>query len=203
MIFDECTSGFRETYGGLHKKYKVDPDIAVFGKALGNGYAITSIIGRKKIMNCANETFISSTFWTERIGFVAALKTLEVMKSKKSWKIITATGNKIRLKWKKIASKNNLKIKIYGLPSLSRFEIQSKNWVKYKTYITQEMLKHGFLASDSIYVSIAHTENILNRYLFKLDKIFSVIRQCEVKSQNIDDLIDNEISKLNVMKRMN
>tara|TARA_B100001063_G_C16742540_1_gene545594 strand:+ start:1271 stop:1468 length:198 start_codon:yes stop_codon:yes gene_type:complete len=65
------------------------------------------------------------------------------------------------------------------------------------------MLKHGFLASDSIYVSIAHTENILNRYLFKLDKIFSVIRQCEVKSQNIDDLIDNEISKLNVMKRMN
>jgi len=203
LIFDECTSGFRETYGGLHKKYKVDPDIAVFGKALGNGYAITSIIGRKKIMNCANETFISSTFWTERIGFVAALKTLEVMKSKKSWKIITATGNKIRLKWKKIASKNNLKIKIYGLPSLSRFEIQSKNWVKYKTYITQEMLKHGFLASDSIYVSIAHTENILNRYLFKLDKIFSVIRQCEVKSQNIDDLIDNEISKLNVMKRMN
>ena len=39
LIFDECTSGFRETYGGLHKKYKVEPDVAIFGKALGNGYA--------------------------------------------------------------------------------------------------------------------------------------------------------------------
>tara|TARA_B110000027_G_C16112671_1_gene298507 strand:+ start:630 stop:2672 length:2043 start_codon:yes stop_codon:yes gene_type:complete len=203
LIFDECTSGFRETNGGLHKKYKVNPDIAVFGKALGNGYAITSVIGKKDIMKSTNETFISSTFWSERIGFVAALKTLEVMENKKSWEVITRIGYKIRSQWKKIASKNNLKIKIYGLPSLSRFEIQSKNWVKYKTYITQEMLKYGFLASDTIYVSIVHSDKILKKYLSKLDIIFNQINQCEKNHQNIDYLIHNDISKLNMIKRMN
>ena len=79
LIFDECTSGFRETFGGIHKKYCVDPDMAIFGKALGNGYAITAIIGKKEIMEAAQNTFISSTFWTERIGPTAGLKTLEVM----------------------------------------------------------------------------------------------------------------------------
>ena len=202
LIFDECTSGFRETYGGLHKKYKINPDLAIFGKALGNGYAITSIIGKKNIMRFADETFVSSTFWTERIGYVAALKTLEVMKNEKSWKTITNTGFKIRDKWKKIAKKNKLKIKIYGLPSLSRFEIKSKNWIKYKTYITQEMLKSGFLASDTIYFSIAHTDQILKKYLIKLESIFAVIGKCEKSIENIDNLIENQVSKLN-MKRMN
>ena len=50
LIFDECTSGFRETNGGLHKKYKIYPDIAVFGKALGNGIPITAVLGKKEIM---------------------------------------------------------------------------------------------------------------------------------------------------------
>ena len=68
LVFDECTSGFRQTLGGLHKQYGVEPDIAIFGKALGNGYAITGIIGRREVMEHAQSTFISSTFWTERIG---------------------------------------------------------------------------------------------------------------------------------------
>ena len=82
LIFDECTSGFRETFGGLHKKYAVDPDLAIFAKALGNGYAISACIGRKEIMSATESTFISSTFWTERVGPTAALKTLEVMREK-------------------------------------------------------------------------------------------------------------------------
>ena len=135
-----------------------------------------------------------------KIGYAAALKT--VMKSKKSWQIITNTGNKIRNKWKKIAKKNKLKIKIYGLPSLSRFEIKSQNWIKYKTYITQEMLKSGFLASDTIYFSIAHTDQILKKYINKLEKIFAIISKCENSIEDIDDLIESQVSKLN-MKRMN
>ena len=85
LIFDECTSGFRQTFGGLHKLYGVEPDMAMFGKTLGNGYAITAAIGRREIMEAAQTTFISSTFWTERIGPTAALKTLEVMERVQSW----------------------------------------------------------------------------------------------------------------------
>ena len=73
MIFDECTSGFRETFGGLHKKYGVEPDMAIFGKALGNGYTITAILGIQEVMEATQSTFISSTFWTERIGPIQRL----------------------------------------------------------------------------------------------------------------------------------
>ena len=85
LIFDECTSGFRKTFGGLHKHYKVKPDMAMFGKALENGYAITAVIGKRSIMENANSNFISSTMWTERTGTAAAIASLDVMQSVKSW----------------------------------------------------------------------------------------------------------------------
>ena len=88
MIFDECSSGFRETYGGIYKKYKVRPDILMLGKALGNGFAINAVLGKNKIFNYCKDTFISSTFWTERSGFVAGLATLREMKRINSWNII-------------------------------------------------------------------------------------------------------------------
>ena len=91
---DECTSGFRETFGGLHKKYNVIPDMAMFSKALGNGYAINAVIGKKDYFSNAEQTFISSVFWTERIGPVAGLKTIEVMGREKSWDYITKMGLK-------------------------------------------------------------------------------------------------------------
>ena len=108
LIFDECTSGFRETFGGLHLKYGVHPDLAMFGKALGNGYAITSIIGRRAVMEAAQSTFISSTFWTERIGPTAALKTLEVMERERSWQTITAIGLELRRGWRELADRYSL-----------------------------------------------------------------------------------------------
>ena len=192
LIFDECTSGFRETFGGLHKKFNVEPDMAMFGKALGNGYAITAVIGCKNVMKFADETFISSTFWTERIGLVAALKTLQIMEKEKSWDIITEMGKSVNEEWKKLALKYNLTIKVFGLPSMTSFQIESKNWIKYKTYITQEMLKSGYLATNSIYFSIAHTKDIVNGYIQKLDEIFKTISKCE-DGKNIDELLENEV----------
>lgn len=121
LVFDECTSGFRETFGGLHKKYGVEPDMAMFGKALGNGYAITAVIGRQEVMEAAQSTFISSTFWTERIGPAAALKTLKVMERDKAWESITSIGLKIREAWTKLAVRHGLSIDLAGLPALSTF----------------------------------------------------------------------------------
>jgi len=179
LIFDECTSGFRENFGGLHKMYNIEPDLAIFGKALGNGHAITAVIGKKKIMQFAQDSFISSTFWTERSGPVAALKTLHVMEKLKSWKIISKAGEKIERGWKKLAKKNNLKIHCYGLSSIKNFEIKSKNWLKYKTLISQEMLKRGFLAGNTVFTCINHTDQIINNYLKNLDKVFKIIKICE------------------------
>jgi len=179
LIFDECTSGFRQAYGGLHKIHGIDPDMAIFGKALGNGYAITAVIGKREIMEAAQRTFISSTFWTERIGPSAALATLDVMYELKSWETITETGKKIKQRWSDLADKNEIKIIQWGLPALSGFSFDSEKNLAYKTYITQEMLKKGLLAGNSIYVSICHTQDILENYFEQLDKLFSDIKKFE------------------------
>jgi glutamate-1-semialdehyde 2,1-aminomutase len=179
LIFDECTSGFRETFGGLHKKYGVDPDMAMFGKALGNGYGITATIGRREIMEAAQSTFISSTFWTERIGPTAALKTLEVMERIKSWDTITQTGLGIRAGWQQLADKHGLKIDHWGLPALTGYSFKSDKALAYKTLITQEMLAKGYLASNSVYVCTEHSQEVISGYFDALDPLFAIIKECE------------------------
>lgn len=179
LIFDECTSGFRETFGGLHKKYGVEPDMAMFGKALGNGYGITAILGRREIMEAAQTTFISSTFWTERIGPTAALKTLEVMGQIKSWDTITQYGLSVRKGWQDLADKYDLKINHWGLPALTGFTFSGDKALAYKTLITQEMLSRGYLAGNSLYVCIDHTPEVIADFLSNLDPIFALIKECE------------------------
>lgn len=193
LIFDECTSGFRETFGGLHKKYGVEPDMVMFGKALGNGYAVTATIGRREVMEAAQSTFISSTFWTERIGSVAGLKTLEVMEQMKSWDIITKTGLNIRDGWQKLADKYELQINHAGLPALTSFSFASENSLFYKTLITQEMLNKGYLASNAVYVCTEHTKPIVDAYLDELDPIFALIKECE-EGRSVEKLLEGPVS---------
>ncbi len=194
LIFDECSSGFRQSFGGIHKLININPDMAMFGKALGNGYAITAVLGKDSIMDSAEKSFISSTFWSERVGPVAALKTLEIMEREKSWKRITDLGEKVFLIWKKLSKKHNLNIEISGLPSLAKFSFKSKNSQAYKTYLTQEMLKRNFLASNGVYLSIAHDEKILSRYSSHLDEIFYKISECEKGNLNIFDILKYPVS---------
>ena len=189
LIFDECTSGFRETFGGLHKKYDVEPDLAIFGKALGNGYAVTAVIGRQSIMEVAQNTFISSTFWTERIGSAAALKTLEIMEREQSWKEISSRGEYIRERWAELANKYNLDLKFWGLSALSGFSFGSSKELEYKTLISQEMLKKGYLSGNSVYVCMAHTVSVVDKYIEKLDPIFQTISECE-DGRPVEELLE-------------
>ena len=179
LIFDECTSGFRQSFGGMHKIYGVEPDMAMFGKAMGNGYAITAVIGRREIMESAQTSFISSTFWTERIGPVAALKTLEVMERTKSWEIVTEIGIDVTNRWRDLARKYEISISLSGSKALPVFSFTGAKALNYKTLLTQEMLARGFLATTSLYASVAHTPELVDRYFDNLDGVFETIRKCE------------------------
>tara|TARA_Y200000002_G_scaffold315038_1_gene273030 strand:- start:1627 stop:3654 length:2028 start_codon:yes stop_codon:yes gene_type:complete len=201
LIFDECTSGFRETFGGLHKKYKIYPDMAMFGKALGNGYAITAILGTNEAMDAAQSSFISSTFWTERIGPNAALKTLEIMEREKSWEKITHQGKKIRDRFQKLFTKYKLNVSITGLPALTNILFRSDNALAYKTLISQEMLKKGYLAGNNIYVCVEHTDTIIDGYFDAIDPVFSLIGECE-NGRNINELLEGPICHSD-FKRLN
>jgi glutamate-1-semialdehyde 2,1-aminomutase len=175
LIFDECTSGFRETFGGLHLKYNVEPDIAVFGKTLGNGYAITAVLGNEKVMECAQSTFISSTFWSERIGPTAAIQTLEIMKRERSWDLITALGNYTADALRSFNDKFDFNIEVFGLPSMLTYKINHPNWNRHKTFITQEMLKKGFLATNAIYLSTQHKKETIDEFIGELHPVLKQI----------------------------
>ena len=199
LIFDECTSGFRYNLGGLHLTTKVNPDIAMFGKAIGNVYAISAVIGKKNIMDKAIKSFISSTFWTERSGYVAGLKTIEFMEKYQTYKILKKNGNYLISQWEKLSKKYNLNLEISKMPCICNFRFKKNNNF-FKTLITKEMLKQGYLASNIVYVSIYHNKKNIDKYIKKLDPIFK-----KIKLIMNDNKVLKKISKLsseNSFKRL-
>ena len=202
LIFDECTSGFRETYGGIYQKYHVVPDMVMYGKTIGNGYALTAVVGKRNVMEAAQKTFISSTFWTERIGPTAALATLNEMKRIRSWKIISDNGLRMQKGWKDLANNYNIDISISGIPALSTYVFNSPFHQEFKTFITQEMLKKGILASTSFYASIAHSDVEFSVYFDVLNDIFMKISKCQIGEANIFDFLEGPVSHSG-FKRLN
>ena len=150
--------------------------MAVFGKAMGNGYAITAIAGRREVMEAAQTTFISSTFWTERIVSAAALKTLDVMEAQRAWEEITATGKKIKNQWIDLGQRHGFEVEVSGLDALAGFQIKDVDWLAAKTFITQEMLKRGYLAAASIYVCTEHSEKVIEGYFEEMDEVMRSYR---------------------------
>jgi glutamate-1-semialdehyde 2,1-aminomutase len=130
-------------------------------------------------MEAAQTSFISSTFWTERIGSAAALKTLEVMQRERSWERITEIGKRFTAGWRELATRHGLTIKTHGLPALAGYAFDGPNALAYKTLITQEMLAAGYLASTAAFACIAHTSDIVAKYFETLDPVFALIKECE------------------------
>ena len=183
-------------------KHKVFPDLCTFGKALGNGYAISAVIGKEKIMKMGRKSFISSTFWSEGIGPVAALKTLEIMKKEKPWKNIKNVGLQIKKFWKEISNTYKIPMVVQGMDAIPNFYIKSENFLKYKTFITQEMLKEKYLATNIVYICTKHNKEIFKNYKLKLEKIFDQLNDFEKGRLRINKFLKNGTSKLG-FKRLN
>lgn len=202
IVVDEITSGWRLTDGGVHKLYNFEPDIAVYGKALGNGYAISAIVGKKEVMDVAQDTFISSTFWTERVGFVAALATLNKLTSNKVWEHLSSVGQHIGDEWERLANKHQLNITVTDFKPLITFKFQYGDLnTALSTLYTQEMLKEGYIAANSIYLSYAHKDVDIQNYLLTVDKVFKYIKTC-IDNNNVMDALDTSI-KNEGFKRLN
>ncbi|MDB3867951.1 aminotransferase class III-fold pyridoxal phosphate-dependent enzyme [Gammaproteobacteria bacterium] len=172
LIFDEITSGFRVCPGGIHRKYGINPDIAVFAKSLANGYPMAALIGVQKVMESAQSTFISSTNWTDRIGPVAALATIKKYNRLNVDKHIIAIGEACQSIWSKHAQENNLDITISGLPTLSAFNFNSNHASQLMTRFTTEMLQRGFLAWRQFKPSYAHKDLDLKLYESAISEVF-------------------------------
>ena len=177
LIMDEISSGFRMITGGAHLKFGIKPDIAVFAKALGNGFPIAAIIGKREVMQAAQTSFISSTMWTEKVGFVSALAMIKKFRQKNVADYICKMAIKVQKGWKNTAKKTSLEIEVSGVPPYGHFEFKYNEPLVLKTLFTQEMLKRGFLASNVYYGSYAHKDIHLQKYLKACGEVFAFIKK--------------------------
>lgn len=177
LIFDEVTSGFRVNEGGVHMAFGVMPDIAVFGKALGNGFPISAIIGSANVMNAIQNTFVSSTFWTERVGFTAAIATLQKFKKLGVHHHLINSGRTINQAWVEAARSAELDIKISGLEPLTHIDFKNNEPAILQTLYTQEMLKKGHLVCSSVYATFAYDDQILRKFANDTREVFMTLKE--------------------------
>jgi len=175
LIFDEITAGWRINNGGVHLMLGVQPDIAVYAKAISNGFPMAAVVGNKKTMHSAQDSFISSTYWTERIGPVAALATIKKFIGNDVSNHLIAMGKLVKQGWASAARKNYLLLDISGMDPLAHFEFKYDNHLAIKTLFTQLMLERGYLASNAFYASFAHSSEIVEEYIQAVDESFKIL----------------------------
>lgn len=188
LIFDEITIGWRYCFGGSHLALGINPDIAVFAKALGNGHPIAAVIGTKEAMHGAEDSFISSTYWTESVGPVAALATIKKMQETKVWEIARNVGQSLIDAWNKYAQKHDIPAHAGGMPCLAHLTF-TKYSLELKTLYTVLMLKKGYLANIGFYPTLCHTPKIMEGYFKAIDEVFEEMSEI-LKKDSYDELLE-------------
>lgn len=186
LIFDEVSAGFRLCCGGAHLTLGVTPDIITLAKAMSNGYPMAAIVGKSEYMQAAQDTFISSTYWTERIGLVASIATIEKYLSRSVEKHLDRVGKRVKTGIKDCAQSHGVNVDVFGINPLVHFEFLYDNPLVYKTYFTQEMLKRGFLATTSFYACFAHDDKIVDEYLNAADDVFNLLKNYNGRLPQLD-----------------
>jgi glutamate-1-semialdehyde 2,1-aminomutase len=184
LIFDEITIAWRFHLGGAHMKYEVYPDIAVFGKTIGNGHPMGAVIGTKEAMQGAKDSFISSTFWTESTGPAAAIAAISIMERKNAPEYVEKIGISIMDIWKKYSKLHGLSIKTgHTFPCVAGFVLQYENALAVQTLFIQNMLQKGFLSSLTVYPTLAHNDDILAKYEQAIDETFMELSDAISKNE--------------------
>ncbi len=169
LVFDEITSGFRLCTGGVHLLYGVSPDIAVFGKAIANGFAMSAVIGRASVMEAAQGSFISSTFWTERIGPAAAVATIRRFREIDGPRLLAHAGGTVQRIWREQGAAAGLQITagpedMKPLSSMSVKLGDAPLAMPVRTLWCRLMLERGVLCNSSFYATCAHGDRELGLY---------------------------------------
>ena len=193
LIFDEVSSGWRLTTGGAHLLYEVTPDIAVFAKAMSNGYPMAAIIGIGDVMRAAQDSFISSTCWTERIGPAAALATIHKHQRCNVSEHLIEIGERVQFGWKSAADQHGVKISVSGIPPLGHFSFEYESGQAIRTLFTQEMLQKGFLATNGFFASYAHQDHHVENYLKAVDETFALAAKA-IERNEVEKLLKGPVA---------
>ena len=196
LIFDEITSGWRMITGGIHLNMDINPDLATYAKSMSNGHPMAAVIGTRAAMESAQSSFISSSYWTERIGPVAALATIKKHLALKLPRHLIAAGERIQSGWRRAADGAGLSITISGIEPLSTFVFDNTDTAVMTTLFTQQMLRRGYLAGSQVYTMLAHTDDMIDRYLDNVTEVFAEIAAA-VQADDIEARLDGPVKHNN------
>ena len=152
---------------------------------------MAAVLGKSKVMDAAQSTFISSTMWTERIGPAAALATIKKFRMLDSGKHLMSIGEAVQKGWMRSANRYDINIAVSGIPPLSHFSFQYENALAMKALFVQLMLEKGFLASNLFYAMAAHQKQHVDAYLKNVDDSFGIISEA-IKSETIEKLLTGQ-----------
>ena len=194
LVVDEVSAGFRMNTGGAHLLYGLVPDIAVFAKSMSNGYPMAAIIGKTDIMEAAQTTFISSTYWTERIGPTAALATVRKHRREKVADHLIRIGKSVQEGWRCAANLAGLNVDIGGMAPVSHLGFQYNESQALHTLFTQLMLDRGFLASRACYATFAHREEHVRTYLSAVEEVFQSLAGALDSSGKVMEMLKGPVA---------
>lgn len=178
LIFDEVTVGFRYAMGGAQEVLGIVGDMTVIAKAMSNGYAMGAVMGRREVMESAQRTFISSSYWTEGVGPAAALATIKKLRELNAPEHFWRLGGRAQEGLRKLAGKHDLPVRVVGKPPLPGFAFDfGDDPMAVSTLFAQEMLDRGFLAGKSVILSLAHDDAVVDRYLSAMDETFAILAE--------------------------
>jgi glutamate-1-semialdehyde 2,1-aminomutase len=181
LVFDEITSGFRTCTGGAHLGLGVQPDLCTFAKAMSNGFAMAAVIGRREVMEALTRTFVSSAFFTERVGPAAALATVQKHRRIDAGRTLVAIGRRVQDGWRRAAERVALPVVVSGIPPLASFSFKDPDAPALTTLFIQELLVRGFLASDRFYPTVCHGEEQVGAYLDAVEAAFASVAEARAQ----------------------
>ncbi|MGI9457302.1 MAG: aminotransferase class III-fold pyridoxal phosphate-dependent enzyme, partial [Aeoliella sp.] len=177
LAFDEVSAGWRLCLGGAHLQYDVRPDMAVFSKAIANGYPMAAILGIEPVMQAAQRSFISSTMWTDGIGPAAALATVRKYQQHDVPSHVATIGTRFRQGMEETAARHGVEIRFGGPAALSSLSFVHQDAAALQTLLTARMLERGFLMGSGFYPSLAHEERHVDGCVAAVDDVFAEISE--------------------------
>ena len=180
FVFDEICTGFHLGLGGAQKRFGVTPDLACFGKAMGNGFPIACVVGRRDVMKVYEDIFFSFTFGGEVASLAAAMKVLDVLEQTDALHRMETYGQRLQEGFNALVKHAGLqgRFECVGFPvwSLIKFrDAQGVDSFLERSLFQQETVKRGLLMLVTHNLTAAHDEAIVERTLEVYADVFKTL----------------------------
>lgn len=197
LIFDEVSSGFRIRLGGVQEYVGVTPDMAVFAKAISNGYPMAAVVGKREVMEPAGRMFISSTYWSDTIGLRAALTTIQELRRRDVAAYLHRLGTALQDRLNEVAAETGLPVRCGGLSVHPALTFQTDDPAlksKLSTLFIQEMAKRGCHGYTSFYLNAAQGAAEIEQTVAAAREVFRLLHDGWKKGM-LDQLLECELQQ--------